>query len=596
MADQKVSQLPTLLGANTAAGDLIYIVDISEPLPADQSKKITLTEFQSAPVSAGTANGVLYLNGSKVVSSGSALTFDGTNLGVGTAPSGRLHTLVGSSPNAAQILSGFSGLSVNYFDANENIFRDGAFSELMRLTSTGLGIGTSSPGNKLVLNGSGAISAQITSTDSGGSNLILTASGTGGEVNMANGLPLLFKTSNTERMRLDSSGNLGLGVTPSASTLPTFESEYGIISGKDEVNILQSAYYASGNFLYSKTEAASRYLINSGSHTWYTAASGTAGNPISFTQAMTLDASGNLGIGTSSPATKLHVNTATAGYGITVAASSQTSITYQLGIDSNSNLAFYDTNAAAQRLVLSSSGNLGLGVTPTTIVGASGVNGGGFQTNSLTISSYAGTDQTYFATNAYTTSYTGGWTYRVTAEATRYDQASGAHIWFTAPSGTAGNPISFTQAMTLDASGNLALGQTSASYRFDILSGADLAIRARTSNSNEVLRVESTGTATAAIRFINTANNQVYIGSDSGALVLTTSSLERARIPAAGGMVVGTAALATTATDGFLYVPTCAGTPTGTPTTQTGTAPIVVDTTNNKLYFYSGGQWRDAGP
>lgn len=62
------------------------------------------------------------------------------------------------------------------------------------------------------------------------------------------------------------------------------------------------------------------------------------------------------------------------------------------------------------------------------------------------------------------------------------------------------------------------------------------------------------------------------------------------------GFIVGNQALATTATDGFLYVPTCAGTPTGTPTTQTGTAPIVVDTTNNKLYFYSGGQWRDAGP
>jgi hypothetical protein len=62
------------------------------------------------------------------------------------------------------------------------------------------------------------------------------------------------------------------------------------------------------------------------------------------------------------------------------------------------------------------------------------------------------------------------------------------------------------------------------------------------------------------------------------------------------GFIVGNQALATTATDGFLYVPTCAGTPTGTPTTQTGTAPIVVDTTNNKLYFYSGGAWRDAGP
>jgi hypothetical protein len=65
---------------------------------------------------------------------------------------------------------------------------------------------------------------------------------------------------------------------------------------------------------------------------------------------------------------------------------------------------------------------------------------------------------------------------------------------------------------------------------------------------------------------------------------------------ASAGFIVGNQALATTATDGFLYVPTCAGLPTGTPTTQTGTAPIVVDTTNNKLYFYSGGQWRDAGP
>jgi hypothetical protein len=62
------------------------------------------------------------------------------------------------------------------------------------------------------------------------------------------------------------------------------------------------------------------------------------------------------------------------------------------------------------------------------------------------------------------------------------------------------------------------------------------------------------------------------------------------------GLIVGNQALATAATDGFLYVPTCAGTPTGTPTTQTGTVPIVVDTTNNKLYFYSNAAWRDAGP
>lgn len=47
-------------------------------------------------------------------------------------------------------------------------------------------------------------------------------------------------------------------------------------------------------------------------------------------------------------------------------------------------------------------------------------------------------------------------------------------------------------------------------------------------------------------------------------------------------------ALATTATDGFLYIPTCAGTPTGTPTAKTGKVPMVFDTTNNVFYIYDG--------
>ncbi len=45
----------------------------------------TLAIGGSLTNSAGTANGVAYLNGSKVLTTGSALAFDGTNLGVGTS-------------------------------------------------------------------------------------------------------------------------------------------------------------------------------------------------------------------------------------------------------------------------------------------------------------------------------------------------------------------------------------------------------------------------------------------------------------------------------------------------------------------------------
>ena len=65
----------------------------------------------------------------------------------------------------------------------------------------------------------------------------------------------------------------------------------------------------------------------------------------------------------------------------------------------------------------------------------------------------------------------------------------------------------------------------------------------------------------------------------------------RFSIDGTGNVIIGSAAVATTATNGFLYVTGCAGTPTGTPTSKTGRVPIVVDTTNNKLYFYSGGSW-----
>lgn len=71
-----------------------------------------------------------------------------------------------------------------------------------------------------------------------------------------------------------------------------------------------------------------------------------------------------------------------------------------------------------------------------------------------------------------------------------------------------------------------------------------------------------------------------------------TAQVERFRITPAGNISVGTAAILTTATDEFLYVSSCAGTPTGTPTTLTGRVPHVNDTTNDLFYYYSNSVWR----
>jgi hypothetical protein len=60
----------------------------------------TLSASSTTTLSGGTANGVAYLNGSKVVTTGSAITFDGTNLGIGTiSPAYKLDVVVASNKN-----------------------------------------------------------------------------------------------------------------------------------------------------------------------------------------------------------------------------------------------------------------------------------------------------------------------------------------------------------------------------------------------------------------------------------------------------------------------------------------------------------------
>ena len=126
---------------------------------------------------------------------------------------------------------------------------------------------------------------------------------------------IAFAEGGAEVARFDSSGNFGLGVTPSAwvSTakgidIGTWSAFANLNSGA--VSVLQNSWeYSAGAFKYKNTDPASKYDQVSGQHRWFNAASGTAGNAITFTQAMTLDASGNLGIGANiSGSYKLEVN------------------------------------------------------------------------------------------------------------------------------------------------------------------------------------------------------------------------------------------------------------------------------------------------
>jgi len=76
-------------------------------------------------------------------------------------------------------------------------------------------------------------------------------------------------------------------------------------------------------------------------------------------------------------------------------------------------------------------------------------------------------------------------------------------------------------------------------------------------------------------------------------LILKAGNNEAMRIDSSLNVVVGTGALATGATNGFFYIPTCAGAPTGDSTDYAGRLPMVYDTTNNKLWINtSGTTWR----
>lgn len=130
---------------------------------------------------------------------------------------------------------------------------------------------------------------------------------------------LVWQTNGTTTaLTIDTNQNMGLGVTPSswgssykALQIGTASALWGSTGTNHDTNLGSNIYFNGTGNIYIVSDYATQYQQYQGKHQWFTAASGTAGNAITFgNPVMTLNNSGYLGIGTSSPSTPLHIVTA----------------------------------------------------------------------------------------------------------------------------------------------------------------------------------------------------------------------------------------------------------------------------------------------
>jgi hypothetical protein len=323
-------------------------------------------------LNAGTANGVAFLNASKVLTTGSALTFDGTNFTVGvSATTGDYKTfiqkaggeLLGLNASSGTLARLAFGNTTATFGSTQIIANaaDLAFitnsAEQMRLTSTGLGIGTSSPGAKLQVAwsldqlkftnpsaGFKQIGASYTGYVSGNdySAIILGTDGSSGGKIQFSVTP--SSGSLTTAATLDQNGNLGIGTpTPDNKLEVTVGDNAGINieqSGVGQTGFLNFRDFdgaLQGRISYDHATDALRFATSNTEKVRLTSTgtlnitgAGSAGTTqaISFNGSTPVDtlvttSGGLVGIGTSSPGAQLDISTTVSATGAILRLSNQ---------------------------------------------------------------------------------------------------------------------------------------------------------------------------------------------------------------------------------------------------------------------------------
>lgn len=330
--------------------------------------------FSSNPiVSAGTANGVAYLNGSKVLTTGSALTFDGTNLGFGGT--------------AQRITGDFSNATV----ANAVAFQTSTTNGNTNVQAIPNGTGTA--GQYRVYNNSDANNSAFGQFICNASEIRLSSAITG----TGTYLPMTFYTGGSEALRIDTSRNVGIGTSSPGAKLDVVGNIR--VSGNNQLQIFNGAG-TSGVSIQTDNGSSAAMTFNTGG-----------------SERMRIDSSGNVGIGTTSISMPLRVqsaqnsnwmaafdNTGTNPYGVRIDTSANSGSAYSLAVYTNAGTGMYVLNngnvgigtqspgsnldvKGTLRLSGSTSGYVGLapaaaaGSTTYTLPAADGTNGQALTTN-----------------------------------------------------------------------------------------------------------------------------------------------------------------------------------------------------------------------
>ena len=258
---------------------------------------------------------------------------------------------------------------------NGLLLASGGSDRMFISTAGNVGIGTSSPTQTLHLKSADpvirledsspdGVYAQI---DGAGGGLILSADGGNGSASSFIGFRVDGTASGSEKMRIDSSGNVGIGVT-------------SLVTGSSR-RILQVSTGSDGGqiaFADSTTEAANPRIFATNKSDLKLASANSGASTIQFitgtttpAERMRIDSSGNVGIGTSSPDGTLHVKDAVAQVYIQSNDGQPAQIVFgdvsdasrgRINYDSSDNIIF-ENNNLAERMRIDASGNLLVGTT-----------------------------------------------------------------------------------------------------------------------------------------------------------------------------------------------------------------------------------------